>query len=359
MIQRGCNAREQHGGQVGVGLIPILGAVGPGGRLQPCPSAKNLIQPKASVARRVSWVRCPQLTTSWWQHCARHAASAGASERRVDTTSRSRGAGLNAEWTQVDVRAVHRQRCLAAAGNGEREWSVRDVGATADRGAEGDSYTEAEVTDLSTQSRRLTTAVRCYCLQRRREDDPEPGSRTQIAPRGRQVPGPAYPQWHDCAMQRPAEGLSQAGGTWRNARLQPHRWDPPRPAVRTLPVYRYVEQGKVPTIVAAAPEPEDEGAPNTLAEDRPSARAGMSAPRDKKRSRSAARERSRCRDQAKYSMSGWRIAAGSSAETDATYDDIPRGVECLAWSSVDSARCVMSADGQSTVIDEPARARAG
>jgi len=332
----------------GVGLIPILGAVGLAVDYSRALNAKNLIQAEGDALA----LSAVQLGSDGnYDHLVQHFRAATAQrwgdgdwldtlalDARVSSQSPSHQRcdwldtlALDARWLnavdfQVDVRARVPTTILGALpGYGD---AVDVVTVSTARIAEPKwIYTEPEVTDLDPEAADYNR-IYVYCFNEDEKDDPETRGRTQMRPMADNA-GTSYPQF-TMPQCEAGEGLSYRLVNVRNARLQPHLWD------RQTGVERYqfhtdtVERQGLPDYDLGGFQILETVLCNTLAECRPVSQGGI-IPEGKERIPQRA---SKPCETGKYMYYGWEDRPPGLGWTDRDYDDIRVIVECPSMEQV-------------------------
>lgn len=310
----------------GVGLIPILGAVGLAVDYGRALNAKNLIQAEGDALA----LSAVQLGNNGnYDHLVQH-FRASTAQRWGDgdwlDTLALEARWLNAVDFQVDVRARVPTTILGALpGYGD---AVDVVTVSTARIAEPRwIYKEPEIADLDPEAADYNR-IYVYCFNEDEKDDPETRGRTQMRPMADNA-GTSYPQF---AMPQceAGEALSYRLVNVRNARLQPHLWD------RQTGVERYefhtdtVNRQGLPNYDLGGFQILETVLCNNLAECRPVSQGGI-IPEGKERIPQRA---SKPCETGKYMYYGWEDRPPGLGWTDRDYDDIRVIVECPSMEQV-------------------------
>ena len=313
----------------GVGLIPILGAVGLAVDYSRALNAKNLIQAEGdALALSAVQLGSDGNYDHLVQHFSRgHGASAGAMATG-STPSRSTRAGSNAVDFQVDVRARgpdHDPRRLAGIW---RRGGCRDgVDRAISRSRNGSTPSRRSPT--STQKPPTTTASMSTASTRTRRTIRRPGAARRCA-RWPTNAGTSYPQFTIAAMRGRRRAELQAGERAQCAPPAASLGPPDRR--RTLPVFIPIRSSGrgLPDYDLGGFQILETVLCNTLAECRPVSQGGI-IPEGKERIQQRA---SKPCETGKYMYYGWEDRPAGLGWTDRDYDDIRVIVECPSMEQV-------------------------
>ena len=311
----------------GIGLIPILGAVGVAIDYGRAVNAKNLIQAEGDNLA----LSAVQLGKNGdFAHLVEHF--------RYSTAQRW-GDGywldnldLDARWInevdfQVDVRARVPTTILGAL-PGYGDW-VDIATVSAARIAEPKwIYKEPNITDLDPEAADYNR-IYVYCFDKDRKNDPETRGRTQMRP----MADNAGTNYADFTMPQceAGENLSYRLVNVRNARLQPHLWDHTGPGVERYEFHTdtVYEQG-LPQYDLGGYEILETVLCNSLSECRPVSKGGI-IPEGVNRVPQRASQPCQA---GKYMYYGWEDRPPGLGWTDRDYDDIRIIVECPVMEQV-------------------------
>jgi len=310
----------------GIGLIPILGAVGLAVDYSRALNAKNLIQAEGDALA----LSAVQLGNDGnYDHLLEHFRHATAQRwgdgdwlDNLDLDAR----WLNAVDFQVDVRARVPTTILGALPGYSDSMDVVTV-STARIAEPKWIYKEPEIADLDPEAADYNR-IYVYCFNEDEKDDPETQGRTQMRAMADNA-GSSYPEF---AMPQCEAGelLSYRLMNVRDARLQPHLWD------QQTGVDRYefhtdtVHEQGLPAYDLGGFEILETVLCNNLAECKPVSEGGI-IPEGKER---IPQQTSKSCETGKYMYYGWEDRPPGLGWTDRDYDDIRVIVECPAMEKV-------------------------
>lgn len=311
----------------GVGLIPILGAVGLAVDYARAINAKNLIQAESDSLA----LSAVQLGNDGnYAHLVQHFRYATAQRwgdgywlDNLDLDAR----WINAVDFQVDVRARVPTTILGALPGYSDAVDVVTV-STARIAEPKWIYKEPEIADLDPEAADYNR-IYVYCFNEDEKDDPETKGRTQMRAMADNA-GTSYPAF-TMPQCEAGENLSYRLMNVRNSRTQPHHWDDKSPWIERYEFFTdsVYEQG-MPKYDLGGFEILETVLCNNLAECKPVSQGGI-IPEGTDRIPQRA---SKPCETGKYMYYGWEDRPPGLGWTDRDYDDIRVIVECPAMEKV-------------------------
>jgi hypothetical protein len=305
----------------GIGLIPILGAVGVAIDYGRAVNAKNLIQAEGdSLALSGVQLGKDGNIVHLKEHFRYATAQRWGDGYWLDNLS------LDARWInevdfQVDVRARVPTTILGAL-PGYSDWVDIATVSIARIAQPKWVYKEPEIADLDPEASDYNR-IYVYCFNEDEKDDPETQGRTQM----RAMADNAGTNYPDFTMPQceAGENLSYRLVNVREARLKPHFWDHSGPGVQRYEFYTdTVYEKGLPQYDVGGFDILETVLCNNLAECKPVSQGGI-IPEGK--NRIPQRANKPC-EPGKYMYYGWEDRPPGLGWTDRDYDDIRVIVEC-------------------------------
>ena len=311
----------------GIGLIPILGAVGVAIDYGRAVNAKNLIQAEGDNLA----LSAVQLGKDGnFAHLVAHFRHATA--QRWGEGYWLDNLDLDARWIndvdfQVDVRARVPTTILGAL-PGYGDW-VDIATVSAARIAEPKwIYKEPNIADLDPEAADYNR-IYVYCFNEDEKNDPDTRGRTQMRPMADNA-GTNYPDF-TMPQCEAGENLSYRLVNVRNARLQPHLWDRSGPGVQRYEFHTdTVYEDGLPQYDLGGFEILETVLCNNLQECRPISQGGI-IPEGENR---VPQRASKPCEPGKFRYYGWEDRPPGLGWTDRDYDDIRLIVECPVMEQV-------------------------